>query len=85
MAILDPTSGATLDLFPTISTHVVSDVYLDANDNQLKLPITFSAVEVTDSYTVPVDDKVLFVQLLVTLQSPQQVQNYLTTLVSGGS
>lgn len=82
---LDPTSGATLDLFPTIFTYVISDVYLDENDNQLKLPVTFTAVEVTDTYTVPVDDKTLFVQMLVTLQSPNEIRDYITDLISGGN
>lgn len=82
---LDPTSGASLDLFPTIHTYVVSDVYLDGNDNQLKLPITFSAVEITDTYTSPVNDKTLFVQLLVTLQSPAEIRDYITQLISGGN
>lgn len=82
---LDPTSGASLDLFPVIHTYVISDVYLDGADNQLKLPITFSAVEVTDTYTVPVNDKTLFVQLVITLQSPEEVREYITQLISGGS
>lgn len=82
---LDPTSGASLDLFPTIHTYVVSDVYLDGNDNQLKLPITLSAVEITDTYTSPVNDKTLFVQLLVTLQSPAEIRDYITQLISGGN
>lgn len=82
---LDPTSGASLDLFPTIHSYVISDVYLDGNDNQLKLPITFSAVEITDTYTSPVNDKTLFVQLLVTLQSPAEIRDYITQLISGGN
>lgn len=82
---LDPTSGASLDLFPTIHTYVISDVYLDGSDNQLKLPVTFTAVEVTDTYTVPVNDKTLFVQLLVTLQSPAEIRDYITQLISGGN
>ena len=82
---LNPEGGETLDLFPTIHSYVISDVYLDGVDNQLKLPITFSAVEVTDTYTVPVNDKTLFVQLLVTLQSPEEIRGYITDLISGGS
>lgn len=85
LAVLYPEGGQTLDLFPTIHTHVVSDVFLDAVDNQLKLPITFTAVEVTDTYTSPVDDKTLFVQLLVTLQSPEEIRDYIAELISGGN
>lgn len=81
---LNPNGGETLDLFPTIHTYVISDVYLDENDNQLKLPITISAVEVTGGGTVAVDDKTLFVQMLVTLQSPDQIVEYITELISGG-
>jgi hypothetical protein len=77
---LNPGGGETLDLFPTISTYVISDVYLDENDNQLKLPITFTAVEVTDTYTVPVNDKTLFAQLLITLQSPVEIREYIESL-----
>lgn len=82
---LNPNGGETLDLFPTIHTYVISDVYLDENDNQLKLPITFTAVEISNSSTVPVDDKTLFVQLLVTLQSPKEIRKYITDLIAGGS
>ena len=82
--LLDPTSGATLDLFPVISTHVISDVYLDEVDDQLKLPITFAAIEVTDTGTQIVDDKTLFVQLLVTLQSPDEIIEYINQLISEG-
>ena len=81
---LNPGGGETLDLFPTIHSYVVSDVYLDGEDNQLKLPITFSAVEVTDTYTVPVNDKTVFVQLLVTLQSPQEIRDYVEQIIAGG-
>ncbi|MDA8874903.1 hypothetical protein N9H78_04500 [Winogradskyella sp.] len=81
---LNPEGGETLDLFPTIHSYVVSDVYLDGEDNQLKLPITFSAVEVTDAYTVPVNDKTVFVQLLVTLQSPQEIRDYIEQIIAGG-
>lgn len=84
-AVLNPAAGLPLNLFPTVFTYVVSDVYLDGNDNQLKLPITFTAVEITDTYTVPVDDKALFVQLLVTLQSPEEIRDYITSLISGGN
>lgn len=82
---LDPEGGETLDLFPTIHSYVVSDVYLDGADNQLKLPINFSAVEITGTSTVPVNDKTLFIQLLVTLQSPEEIRDYITDLISGGS
>lgn len=82
--LLNPTGGATLDLFPVISTHVISDVYLDESDGQLKLPINFAAIEVTNTGTQVVDDKTLFVQLLITLQSPDEIIEYITQLISGG-
>ena len=80
--LLNPDSGATLDLFPVIFTYVISDVYLDEVDDQLKLPINFAALEVTNSGTVPVNDKTLFVQLLVTLQSPDEIREYITNFIA---
>jgi hypothetical protein len=83
--LLNPTGGATLDLFPVISTYVISDVYLDDTDDQLKLPINFAALEVTNTGTQLVDDKTLFVQMLVTLQSPDQIIEYISDFISGGN
>lgn len=83
--VLDPLGGETLDLYPVISTYIISDVYLDPNDGQLKLPITFAAAEVTTGGVVPVNDKDLFVQLLITIQDPQNIVNYLAALLAGGS
>lgn len=83
--VLDPLGGETLDLYPVISTYIISDVYLDPNDGQLKLPITFAAAEVTTGGVVPVNDKDLFVQLLITIQDPQNIVNYLAALIAGGS
>jgi hypothetical protein len=59
-------------------------VYLDESDDQLKLPINFAAIEVTNSGTQLVDDKTLFVQLLITLQSPEEIIAYITEFISGG-
>jgi hypothetical protein len=83
--VADPLGGETLDLYPVVSTYIISDVYLDPNDSQLKLPITFAAAEVTPLGVVPVDDKDLFVQLLITIQDPQNIVNYLASLLAGGS
>ena len=83
--ILNPGGGETLDLYPVVYTYIISDVYLNENDSQLKLPITISAAEVTPLGIVPVDDKALFVQMLITLQDPQQIVEFLTELISGGN
>ena len=83
--ILNPLSGETPELYPVAFTYFVSDVYLDENDNQLKLPITVSAVEVAPVGITPVDDKALFVQMLITLQSPQQIIDFVTEFLGGSS
>lgn len=82
---LAPESGETLDLYPIMSTYVISDIYLDENDNQLKLPVTMSAVELAPEGFTPLNDKTVFVQLLVTLQSPEAIQSYLNSLSGGNS
>jgi hypothetical protein len=82
--LLNPTGGASLDLFPVIFTYVLSDVYLDQNDDQLKLPITIAAAEISDVGTRLVDDKTLFVQLLITLQSPEEIIQYISNFIYGG-
>lgn len=83
--VLNPLGEETLDLYPVVSTYIISDVRLDPNDGQLKLPITFAAAEVTPLGILPVNDKDLFVQLLVTIQDPQNLVNYLAALLAGGS
>lgn len=85
IAAANPGSGQSLDLFPTIHTHMVSDAYLDTSEGAIKLPIKISAVEVTDTYTVPIDGKTVFVNIFITLQDPSPVQTYIDNLVSGGS
>ena len=80
---LNPEGGETLDLYPVMSTYVVSDIYLDENDNQLKLPVKISAVELAPEGFTPLNDKTAFVQLLVTLQSPVAIRTYLTSLAGG--
>jgi hypothetical protein len=82
---LDPEGGSTLDLYPVMSTYVVSDIYLDENDNLLKLPVTISAVELTPDGFTPVNDKTMFVQILTTLQSPDLIRNYIASLSGGQS
>lgn len=81
---LDP-ENSTLDLYPVMSSYAVSDVYLDENDNLLKLPVTFTAVELTPSGFTPVNDKVMFVQMVVTLQDPQPINDFYASLISGGN
>ena len=68
-----------------MSSYAVSDVYLDENDNLLKLPVTFTAVELTPSGFTPVNDKVMFVQMVVTLQDPQPINDFYASLISGGN
>lgn len=85
VAAADPGSGQSLDLFPTIHTHMVSDAYLDTSEGAIKLPIKISAVEVTDTYTIPIDGKSVFVNIFVTLQDPSFMQTYIDDLISGGS
>lgn len=82
--ILDSTVG-TLDLFPISFTYVISDVYLDEADSLLKLPVTISAVETRPDGIFPVDDKVLFVQMVVTLQDPTIISQFFTELAAGGN
>lgn len=83
--VINPTGGETLDLYPVVFTYIISDVYLNESDGQLKLPITISAAEVTPLGLVPVNDKNLFIQMLITLQDPQQIIDFLTELISGGN
>ena len=83
--ILDPSGGGSLDLYPVVSTYIISDVSLDPNDNQNKLPITISAAEITPAGIIPLDDKTVFVQMLITLQDPQQIIDFLAELISGGN
>lgn len=80
--ILDP--EASTELYPVAFTYIISDVYLDENDNELKLPVTITAAEITPLGIAPVDDKVLFVQMLATLQDPQFIIDFVTSLISGG-
>lgn len=82
--VLNP-GGATLDLYPVMSTFIISDVYLDENDNLLKLPITVTAAELTPLGLAPVDDKEMFVQMVITLQDPQQISDYFADLITGGN
>lgn len=82
--VLDSSVG-TLDLYPVSFTYLISDVYLDENDSLLKLPVTFSAVEVTPTGIIPVDDKDMFVQMVVTLQDPTILVQYLANLIAGGN
>lgn len=82
--VLNP-GGATIDLYPVMSTFIISDVYLDENDNLLKLPITITAAELTPLGLAPVDDKEMFVQMLITLQDPQQISDYFADLITGGN
>jgi len=81
--VLNP-SQETLDLNPVMSTHFVSDIYLDEVDNQLKIPITITAAEIAPEGIAPVDDKVLFVQMLITLQDPKQIIEFYQNLLGGG-
>jgi len=83
--VINPGGGETLDLYPVVFTYIISDVYLNENDSQLKLPITISAAEVTPLGIVPVNDKNLFIQMLITLQDPQKIVDFLTELISGGN
>ena len=82
--VLDPTVGS-LDLFPISFTYIISDVYLDEADSLLKLPVTISAVETRADGIFPVDDKVLFVQMVVTLQDPTTISQFFTELAAGGN
>lgn len=83
--VMDPEGGETLDLFPVSYSYVVSDVYEDPTDERLKLPIAFYAVELTPLGPVPVNDKALFIQLLISLQDPANVKNFFQELILGGS
>lgn len=83
--VIDPEGEETLDLFPLSYSYVISDIILDPIDNQLKLPITFYAIEFTPLGPVPVDDKALFVQLLISLQDPTNIENFFLELISGGN
>lgn len=83
--ILEPGGGSTLDLYPVMSTYIISDVYLDENDNLLKLPITVSAAELTPLGIAPVNDKEMFVQMVITLQDPQTIIDYLADFITGGN
>jgi hypothetical protein len=78
-------SEADPEIYPVVFTYTISDVELDQNDNQLKLPITIVAGEVTQLGIVPVNDKYLFVQILATLQSPDYILDFFTNLSPGGS
>ena len=68
-----------------MSSYAVSDVYLDENDSLLKLPITITAVELSPTGFVPVNDKTMFVQMVITLQDPQYITDFYTSLISGGN
>jgi hypothetical protein len=83
--VINPTGEESLNLFPLSYTYVISDVYLDEIDGQLKLPITFYAVELTPLGPIPVEDKALFVQLLISLQNPSKIEEFFTELILGGS
>lgn len=83
--IIDPGGYETLDLYPVMSTFIISDVYLDENDNLLKLPITVTAAEITPLGLAPVDDKEMFVQMVITLQDPQPISDYFADLAMGGN
>jgi hypothetical protein len=82
---LNPEGGETLDLYPVVSTFVLSDVSLDLNDGLLKLPINISAVELSPTGFTPVNDKYMFVHLVITLQDPQNIVEYIEELISGGN
>jgi len=83
--VIDPEGEETLDLFPISYSYVVSDVREDPVDQKLKLPITFYAVEFTPSGAVPVNDKALFIQLLISLQDPANIEDFFQELISGGN
>jgi hypothetical protein len=85
---LDPSSTADLELNPVIFTYLISDIFLDEVDSKLKFNITITAAELTQIGFVPVDDKALFVQMLITVQDPsfiiEFIQNILQNFLTGG-
>lgn len=83
--ILNPLGGSSLDLNPVVHTYIVSDVTLDQAEEQLILPIDIAAAEVTGLGVVPVDDKYMFVQMMVTLQDPQFIIDHYNSLVAEGT
>jgi hypothetical protein len=83
--VIDPEGEETLDLFPISYSYVISDIRLDPTDQLLKLPITFYAIEFTPLGPVPVNDKALFVQLLISLQDPSNIEDFFVELISGGN
>jgi hypothetical protein len=80
---LNPSSTADLELNPVIFTYLIGDVFLDEVDTKLKFNTTITAAELTQLGFVPVNDKVLFVQMLVTVQDPSFIINFFENILSG--
>jgi len=85
---LNPSSTADLELNPVVFTYIIGDVFLDELDRKLKFEITITAAELTQLGFVPVNDKALFTQMLITVQDPSYVvdfiQQIIASLVGGG-
>jgi hypothetical protein len=77
---LDPSSDADLELYPIVFTYIIGDIFLDEVDNKLKFIITITAAELTPLGIVPVDDKALFVQMLITVQDPSFIEDYIKSI-----
>jgi hypothetical protein len=85
---LNPSSTADLELNPVVFTYLIGDIFLDEVDSKLKFNITLTAAELTQLGFLPVNDKALFVQMLITVQDPsfiiEFIQNILSQINGGG-
>jgi hypothetical protein len=78
---LNPLSDADLELNPVVFTYLIQDIFLDDADTKLKFNISITAAELTQLGFVPVNDKVLFVQMLITVQDPQFIFDYIESII----
>lgn len=83
-SVLVPTAQLPLDLYPVSFTYIIKDLELDTEDNKIKIPFVFTAIEFTENGPVPVNDKALFVQMAITLQDPQFIIEFLLEQTAGG-
>jgi hypothetical protein len=80
---LNPSSDADLELNPVVFTYLIGDIFLDEIDSKLKFNVTITAAELTQIGFVPVNDKALFVQMLVTVQDPSFIINFIQDIIAG--
>lgn len=80
---LNPLSEADLELNPVVYTYLIGDIFLDEVDSKLKFNVTITAAELTTLGFLPVNDKALFVQMLITVQDPSFIINYIQSVLDG--